>query len=515
MVLPPWDAIPGDYGDARLIITLLEHSYSYIFLDWPNSFWSPSWQFYPYSNTLAMSETMAGAAPFYIPFRLLGLQPASAYQCWFIILCLFNFLSAYLLARELYGTALTALLVAFLFAFGMPRFAQFNHSQLLTHFLSIFSIWALIKFFRSNNRGYIYLYLAGLFAAWQFWSCVYLGLFLVLAIIGFAAAILFVPNVRNIFFTKLKSEWKHILGSGALTALILAPLAYRYNLIQSATGYREWHTVFTGMPRWKYLLLPIPSSFLYSDISNYLRHTLNFHARESYLFPGFLSLLAPFGLVFYLVRKRFKNFSAWSLLNQAQVFFLLGSFILLIATTRTSPKWLSLFYYFYEYIPGFGAIRQLTRIHLLFLLFWGLSIQFLLVELKNTSFQAYRYIGLIALAIVILENSPVDYYVFSKQKYQTELDALSSLVSKEATDRKCKAFFLASSFPHWVAETYAISAAFRSKVPTLNGYSGHTPPYWDFSPSKNVSKAELIRYLHVNGWNHWKKDDICLVHYRP
>ena len=92
------DFIPGDLGDARLNIYILEHFFRRIlFLD--KSFWTaPMFLSYPF--TTAFSDSLLGSAPFYAVFRWIGLDRESAFQGWYALGFVLNYSAAvYVLKR--------------------------------------------------------------------------------------------------------------------------------------------------------------------------------------------------------------------------------------------------------------------------------------------------------------------------------------------------------------------------------------------------------------------------------
>ncbi|MFW7378362.1 MAG: hypothetical protein ACOH5I_06130 [Oligoflexus sp.] len=510
IVSAPHDGIPGDYGDVRLIITLLEHSYSFIFQSWPDTFWSPSWLFYPFSNGLALSETMAGNVPFYAIFRLIGFDPFSSYQFWFVFVCILNFASAWLLARELGGTAISAAIVAFLFTFAMPRFAQFNHTQLLPHYFSVISIWALIKFFKSSDKPMRFLYIATISAAWQFWASVYFGLFLLLVYLGLTISALAYKPIRRLVIPKLLDHKLGLLIAATLAIVILAPLFYRYHLIKEVTGYRDWPTVFWGMADWKQLILPIHDSFLYQGFHKYMMANSTIRGMEPYLFSGFLPLAAPFILMTMLLFSRIRR-GYLTRVEQYAVYFSLSYIFLLLLASKTSPKEFNLYYYIYQYVPGFGALRQLNRIHLLYLLFLGLSLQFIVAKVYCKNRLVAHVLGLLMLVAVFLENIPTNFYIFSKSQNNIRIEKLTSLVLKSVSENGCKAFFLSTPNIDYATHNDAMWISLQTKIPTINGYSGHNPPGWNLYRARHITKEHIMQYLYSYGSN-WDQADICLIH---
>ena len=59
--------VPGDLGDARFNNYVLEHFYQWI-SGTVQGYWNAAF-FYPYSGTMAFSDTLLGSAPLYALFR--------------------------------------------------------------------------------------------------------------------------------------------------------------------------------------------------------------------------------------------------------------------------------------------------------------------------------------------------------------------------------------------------------------------------------------------------------------
>ncbi len=88
--------------------------------------------FYPYANSLAFSETLAGQALLVAPVIWLTDNPVLAYNLLLLgsfILCGWGM---YLLGKELTGSRPAGLIAGIIFAFFPHRFGQFSHLHLLT-----------------------------------------------------------------------------------------------------------------------------------------------------------------------------------------------------------------------------------------------------------------------------------------------------------------------------------------------------------------------------------------------
>ena len=134
---------PSDPADPRYIQFVLEHSWRWLrgatsigLFDLPMG--------YPVPNMLAHSEPMLSFAPFYWPFRAVGLAASTSHQLWTVLMATLNFGCFYALMRQALGfDRLAASASAFLFAFGLPRVAQIGHSQLWPQLYIVLVLWGL------------------------------------------------------------------------------------------------------------------------------------------------------------------------------------------------------------------------------------------------------------------------------------------------------------------------------------------------------------------------------------
>ncbi len=219
----------GDYVNHLLGNFVLEHVYLWL-TGRPDhaSFWDPP-VFWPAKNVLAYAETMLGAAPFYWPWRFLGLPPDTAYQLWLMTLSLLTFAAAWLLFRGGFGfSPLPAAVGAFFCAFGKNLAAQVNNPQLHTLFYSYFALYCLCRLFREPEERRP-AWVAGFFLALvgQFWACFYLGwLFVFLAGIA-ALAMLATASLRPRLIAVLRANLVPTLALAPVAALALFPLVSR------------------------------------------------------------------------------------------------------------------------------------------------------------------------------------------------------------------------------------------------------------------------------------------------
>jgi hypothetical protein len=140
---------PGDPSDAALVSYLLERDYRWATGAERHGFWNPP-SYYPHLDTATYTDLLVGVVPFYMPFRLLGAGPQTAFQLWVLLVGCLNYIGLYVLSRKLlhYGEAASNA-AAFLFACGSARLIQEWHPQLAPEFYAVMSLAGLVLLFRT------------------------------------------------------------------------------------------------------------------------------------------------------------------------------------------------------------------------------------------------------------------------------------------------------------------------------------------------------------------------------
>ena len=254
--------------------------------------------FHPERLTLLYSESLLVPALTVAPLQWLGVSPVVNYNLLLLSAIVLSGLGTALLLLELTGEATAAAVSAIIFAFLPFRMDHYSHLQLQEAQFIPLTMWALHKTVRTGRLADAAR--VGLFAALQFLSCVYLGVFLLpyAAVVALTAVI---PRVRGansgvdsvvpfdgIFARRL------LLGMvvAALVYLALvAPVGWSYMKASAVVGQRNAQEAVAGSATvWNYLSAP-RSSVLYGRWSD------TFGSPERRLFPGLVAtLLALVGL---------------------------------------------------------------------------------------------------------------------------------------------------------------------------------------------------------------------------
>lgn len=501
MIFSALRQIQWDLGDTRLLVYILEHSFRWVtrapaHLD----FWSPPF-FYPARNVAAYSENLLGVAPIYWSWRLLGLSMDTAFQLWILSMSTLNFAAAYgLLRRALVFRPESAAIGAFVFAFGASRINQLGHEQLLAHFYTVVAIYSLIRLVSKpdllsapKERFYLAVFLLAVVA--QLYASIYYGWFLVFAL-GIAAPFCFLPAVRSHFWSLIKRHWLSIGIATALSAILLSPMIVHYLRSVGQLGYRSFSEVNYYQARWASWLDIGPYSWPYGRLAN-LSIFKNLPAEhEQRLSFGYFTMLSScVGLV--IARRR----------PLVQVFIALA-LILGIASTSTMTG-ATAWRFVYDHVPGAAAIRTMARIGLLALIPGAIGVAFFVEHIVDRGI--WYLVPMLSLAIAAEQRLATPF--FDKFMNRAVTERIAARI-----DPKCEAFFyaaLAGRFDAWKYHLDAMWASLISRVPTLNGYTGNSPPGWMLFESnvRDALAAQRIRFL-VHDWairNRLAPERVCLL----
>ena len=501
--------IPGDLGDVRFNNYILEHFFRWISgLD--KSYWTMP-IFYPFPNTTAFSDNLLGSAPFYAIFRWIGLDRESAYQGWYILGFILNYLSvAFVLSRfKLRPLAIAA--GAFFFAFGLPILAQENHPQLLYRFgvpLACFFLWQLAQ--KPRLRALVFLVAMSVF---QLYLGIYNGVFLLLLLGGMAVLLPFCLPLKafsdrlKFWPRQLRASWRTVsmterilglislAGTGAALGLLLWP----YSQVSKMYGFsRHWDEVLSMLPRWRSYLLADNSSWwqsLSAAVSGIpVRH-------EHQLFPGVLALLIPICLLVFL--WQFES------LKRAIILLHLGMAGFLVVLTLFYRG--SSLYYFVWLLPGLNSIRAVTRIIMIIMYPMAVLIAYGIDGICRIKFRfplVPVVFAILLTAFLVMEPVLYNHGTFSKADSQARIAALRQKIPAKIPEDPI--LFLNSQplLPEWVSEVDAMMLGQELGWPIFNGYSGNSPlGYGGRTEYCSQLPKRILLYM---GWVHQKNERFYL-----
>ena len=485
--------IPGDMGDARFNLYILEHGYLY-FTGELSSYWNAPIM-YPTENVIARSDNFLGTLPLYALFRALGVSTYSSVQYWFLVLCALNYVACFWALWRFVKVPLIAAIGAYIFAFGLFNIGQVYHFQVFPRFLlPLIFYWALVYFEKRNIR-YIYLVLFGI--VFQFYCGIYLGFFsiymLLALILGYFIAkrdLSLITRFRNLKFLG------SVLAGVAVSALALTPLMAPYAEMGKLIGMRKFGEIFDSIPKLSSYFYAYPSAWSWSSllyepelagVENWWLH---------FIFPGALPWLGIISAIVLLVSGRLNA-------QKSRVALLLTAFVLaMVFALRTdgfSP------YKLVYSLPGFSSMRAVMRIINVNILFFVFTLSLVLLWLRNHGGRWRMVLYLLPFVTFIDQGYKVDYNLKRFEKAEAllaeqrfiealssdangDFDAVLVMLSEEAKN------------DHAVRITHHISAMLAAQSLNLSLVNAYTGSYADgyMDLFDHTDSATLEQWCHRN-----------------
>ena len=470
-------AIPGDLGDARFNMYVLEHGHRWLMrLD--QSFWSAPF-FYPAQNVIAYSDNHLGSLLAYSLFRILGADRETAFQLWAITIFLLNYFVTYAVVRRQKFGQIGAIACAYLFTFSMIMAAQMSHIQLAPRFMVPVAFWMSTRFLETGSAKHLCLSLGA--CAFQVYLGIYIGYFLLLLLIPFLALIFLLKHRWTaIRFFSIRAGIPGLFrrglayaGSGLAFVVVLLPIAVPYYQAQQEIGGRNWEELVPLLPRWQ--------SYLYAPESILWGRILRFGdvlpmANEHALFFGFLPWIGIFLFVFLIWKKNGK------FVGSEVGIAMLGALIVLVVLTFYFTGF-SFYRYAWAFLPGAGGIRGVTRIVLVlvyFVAFVSGAVATYIVDRLEAAYGSWSswLWGIGVLTMVSLEQvSAVP--SMSESECRERIDRLKARI--DSSGREVLWVGYQSNEPSFVEQLDAMLAGQDLGLNVVNGYSGLKPKNYPIS----------------------------------
>ena len=468
--------IPGGLADARFNNYILEHDYRWI-LGLDKDYWNARF-FFPFPQTIAFSDNLLGSSPFYFIFRYLGFSRESAFQGWYVLGFILNYVaSAYALLKSKF-ISLAAAFGAFFFTFGLPLLGQETHPQLLYRFAVPLTCLLLFDFFKTPQLRT--LSALTIMFVWQFYLGIYNGFFLLLLILVLAVLLLISTikkrkgNCAFCWPQKLLHAWSKALLLERILSLIviigsffsLYVLLNHYYKVSILYGFsRNWNEIANLLPRWQSYFLA-ENAYLWKFSSNF---ALNLPMRhEHQLFIGLASLLLVILGILWRPNSENKRLACINLTS-----------IIILMTLTLYFQGFSL-YKFVWLIPGINSIRAVTRIGLV--LMWPLAffLTYVVDALVLLPYHYSTFLRCVAYALMLLQVVEVGSFThvtYSKLAAQERIEQLRLQIPVSSLPEKPILFVASREDEPWYAtEIDAMLLSQTLSWPTLNGYSGNFPP---------------------------------------
>jgi hypothetical protein len=480
LVLHPYATgrqMPGGLADARFNLALLEFFYRNLLATLhgqPANFLNAPF-LYPWPRATNFSDTHWGDAEVYALARAFGADMLASFQAWFVTGFALTYVATFVSMRILGLRTWGAAGGAFLFTFALPMAAQFNHAQLVYRLWVAPAVVACDRFLtcRSLRAGAACV----LFVALQLAASIYLGFFLCLLLTDYLAALCLFARSRLALprWTTFRSaSAAQLVTAGIFLAsgiVVLAIVGIPYFEVQSMYGFtRSLDNAVSMLPRPGSYLLAGPSK-LWPNLSATFAYPLVW---EHQIFPG-LAAIIP--LAWFLLSKRARA-------RQPLAAPMLAALAILCVITIDLRG--HTFYQLIYSIPGFSAIRAVTRIILLMMLPLAVLFGLLIDDLAAAqSYRAPRWLLAVMLFVLLVaECSLINQNSSPPSAWRARLDVLEARLPKNLSPHAVLAIATEPQkpgqvdFPWVLTQTDAVLAAVTLGISTLNGYSGNMPPTW-------------------------------------
>ena len=326
-----------DPGDPLLVTYLMWWNAHAIPLT--RAWWNAPY-YSPLTDTLALTEHLAGLSPVTTPIQWLGGSPLLAYNLVLLASTWWSGLATHALVRRLTGCVPAAYCAGLAFAFAPYRTSQLAHLQL-------YACWWLPVILLS-----LHAYYEERRARWLF----PLGIGWLLQGLTNGYFLLFLPVLVGLWlawFTR-RAEIGRAVRAGAALALASAaalPFLLHYRAVHEAQGLGRSVDEMRAYSAY-------PAAFLSATPMLRFWHTAEPRTTEQYLFPGVTALaLVAAGL---FVARRDRRFQFYAVATVAMAALSFGPV--------KDPRTLAVLWHPYSWLtwlPGFGGLRVPTRMYML------------------------------------------------------------------------------------------------------------------------------------------------------
>jgi len=441
--------IPHDPGDPVLNTWILWWNAQA--LPFSSAWWSPP-VFFPMPGALALSEHLAGIAPFAAPLLAVGAHPLTAYN---VALILSSWLSAYfafLLGRRLTGSVAAGLVAGVAFGFAPYRASQLAHLQVLTAQWMPLALLAMHGYLDDGRRRW----LALLAIAW------------LLQALSNGYYLLFFPLLVGLWllwFVDWPRQWRRgaaLTVTFAAASLLLLPALLQYQTMHARLGLersidemRQFSASLGSFVQPAHLLAFWP--------------TRQAETPEGFLFPGVTTIgLGAVGFVALVASRRVRH----AVVSRSPaVFYGLATLLLWWLCFGPAPEQSTRVeqvrpYALLAWLPGFDGLRVPARFAMLATLTLSLAAAIAAARLAPAG-RTRRALAGALIAAGLFVDGWIDEMPMAAPPQRVIIDAPADAPVLE----------LPAGDPF--LNTAAMYRAIWHGRPLVNGFSGHTPRHYD------------------------------------
>lgn len=489
-----FNLISGNVGDNRLLIAILEHwravCHGKAFFTSPNFYW-------PEHGVLGYSDSLFLFSPVYIIVRAAGLDSYIAFELTLILLKAVGFFSMLWLLRSFLRISRSIALVgSVLFTLSNLYFIPISvgHAQLVAVvFVPVLACFACAAW-QANSRGQknlarISATLFGLLLALVLFTSFYIGWFAIFAAAIAMSIVLVAQTLQARSSAPVRQRVHELITRGPILAISLfafsigiIPFALTYLPALKQMGGRSFSETLDHSAHPVDLLNVGRGNWIWGRSLDALTKQLTHDAiapgeRQTGWPPLTMALVTVGGLLGFDWRRTRNALDAVQRKRRFLAAVLSLSFIVCWSLSLDVGNQ-SLWWFIFKFVPGGSAIRVPARFNLVLNVFVVIIACLVLSELQKRG-RAWRIgFGLMALFLVAEQINTASTHEISRLTEKAILGRVS------APPSSCASFFLAypatPDRPFYANQIDAMLLARVDNIPTLNGYSGWTPPGWNF-----------------------------------
>jgi hypothetical protein len=514
-LLTGFDKIIGDAGDARLDIFLRENLHQ--FLRGRAEFLSPP-MYFPIKGTLGYSDAYLLDGLLYVPLRIMGFDPFLSFELLCIGISIIGFVSVNILLMRFGGVRQPlAALAAAIFVFSNALYISMGHPQLYEiNFIPLVAI-LLLEAARLRTIHPIGAAVAGLLGGLILGLLFSTGYYVAWYFTLLSGIVLVVATVLRFGLWPVS-----VLGGRLYLSLvrgysgigIAAAVGFGVGVILFWKIYAPVIAQFPGRPFNEYLdnaptvrdLLNVGGDNLLWGRAIEVLHIV----ASNHLFSGeFVLAVTPILFVTFLIcawavwRNRLLLGPEDRLLRNAIFASVFAVALMTVVMVKVGE--FSLFWLVWHLVPGANALRAGGRAQIVMNGFVVAVVAIVLARCMQTSSSSWVRLAIWALVLlcVVEQVNVVSNHNLSRAE---EMAALRVVPPPLAA---CKSFYVS---PHTlergptIQQINAMLIAQVVNLPTLNGYSGWSPPGW------RLYETKLPSY-RGNAWlwaaSHGIDDGLC------
>lgn len=520
MIISHFNIMPGDIGDERFVIYILNHWYN-VFIG-KESFFVLNF-FYPNKSVLGYSDAFFIFGVIYSFFRALGYNYFTSLQILYVFLITFGYLTFFLFFRKILKVNLLFSIIGSLLLVNLNAIQnQFGHAQLMGFYFYPLLVYLVCSYINAKKVGHkqlswIYLISFSVFLGLVFFSSYYVAWFFVFSLIIFILSYMtlqFIDHSINetvlYFYNFAKSNFLQLIVGFFVFIVSLIPFFITYlPVVLSGRSFPFSATLYYS-PGGKDLINVGGSNYLWSPLLEFFH--FNF-GNTIEITSGFTLI---FLLIFLILIVAYFKFRLKKTSNKEKIIFsiALTSLIIILLIVKFNDRF-SLWYFVYHMVPGAKAIRALGRYLIVsqmlaaVFIVYNLNYVYKKLTLRNKRNLINYTLSILIIFISValfLEQGNKGYFYLKKN---SQIVFLSKFNSK----KQCKYFFIQqkqnlAAEPQWRYQVDALMVSMKLDIPTINGYSGLSPSKWHLG---NVSS--LVYTYYVYEWikiNHLKNNACAL-----